>query len=201
MNLTYFIHQSFFVLHERYLNKAASGLRKIVYRLRGMKIGSGIILPPLQMTWPHQVDIGNNCKLERNIFFKYDGIWKPGPSILIKDRVFIGTGCEFNIDKGISIGEDSLIASGCRFIDHDHGAALNMLMNVQPSVGKQISIGKNVWLGCNVIILKGVEIGDGAIVAAGAVVNKSIPSKEIWGGVPAKKIGDRVVNSLTKIYV
>lgn len=51
-------------------------------------------------------------------------------------------------------------------------------------------IGKNVWIGANAVILRGVSIGEGAIVAAGAVVNHDIPSHEIWGGVPAKKIRD-----------
>jgi acetyltransferase-like isoleucine patch superfamily enzyme len=41
------------------------------------------------------------------------------------------------------------------------------------------------------VILKGVNIGRGAIVAAGSVVTKSIAPYEIWGGMPAKKIGTR----------
>jgi acetyltransferase-like isoleucine patch superfamily enzyme len=41
------------------------------------------------------------------------------------------------------------------------------------------------------VVLKGIEIGDGAIVAAGAVVTKSILPREIWAGIPARKIGQR----------
>lgn len=33
-----------------------------------------------------------------------------------------------------------------------------------------------------------VSIGDNAIIGAGAIVTKSIPSGEVWGGVPAKYI-------------
>ena len=40
--------------------------------------------------------------------------------------------------------------------------------------------------------MSGVTIGRGAVVAAGAVVTKDIPPYEVWGGVPAKKIKDRV---------
>jgi maltose O-acetyltransferase len=34
-------------------------------------------------------------------------------------------------------------------------------------------------------------IGKGAVVAAGAVVTKDVGEREIVGGVPAKKIGER----------
>jgi acetyltransferase-like isoleucine patch superfamily enzyme len=157
----------------------------------GMKIGNGTFIPKIFITWPHQLSIGKNCKLEININFKYDGPWLPGPRIVIGDTVFIGTNCEFNINEGIIIGNDCLIASGCKFIDHDHGTAIGEPMYQQFGSRAKILIGKDVWLGCNVIVLKGVNIGDGAIIAAGAVVTKSIPAYEIWGGVPAKKIGQR----------
>lgn len=156
-----------------------------------MKIGTGTSLPKLFISWPHQVSLGSNCKLEPNISFKYDGLWHPGPSIIIGNTAFIGSGCEFNITENITIGNNSLIASGCRFIDHDHGTNRKQLMHSQPGTSSSIKLGNDVWLGCNVVVLKGVTIGDGAIVAAGAVVNKSIPAYEIWGGVPAKKIGER----------
>lgn len=156
-----------------------------------MKLGSKTILPKIYVTWPHQVSIGSNCVLEHNIYFKFDGIWQKGPSIKISDRVFIGSECEFNIRERIYIGSDSLIASGCRFIDHDHGILGHDLIRKQIGPEKEIKIGNDVWLGCNVIVLKGVVIGDGAIVAAGTVVTKSILPREIWAGVPARKIGER----------
>ncbi|MEQ3644768.1 MAG: CatB-related O-acetyltransferase [Paracoccus sp. (in: a-proteobacteria)] len=53
------------------------------------------------------------------------------------------------------------------------------------------SIGNDVWIGNRVTIIAGVTIGDGAIIGAGAVVTKDVPAYEIFGGVPAKKIGER----------
>ena len=156
-----------------------------------MKVGKGTELPRLHITWPHQVAIGSNCKLEHDIYFKYDGIWQPGTAIKIGDNVFIGAGCEFNISEGITIGNDALIASGCKFIDHNHGTALNELMRTQVGPKEAIKIEPNVWLGVNVVVLKGVIIGEGAIIAAGAIVTKSVGANEIWAGVPAKKIGER----------
>lgn len=147
------------------------------------------------MTWPHQVQLGNGCVVEQLTYFKFDGIWSEGPSIVISDHVFIGANCEFNIRSGISIGKHSLIASGSRFVDHDHGTDRSMWMRTQPGPESSITIGEDVWIGCNCVVLKGVTIARGAIAGAGAVVTKSIPEYEIWAGVPARKISERAVAS------
>lgn len=191
MQFTYFTQQSLFILRIRYLRKISSFFRKIFLQLHGMKIASGVSVPKLYITWPHQVSIGENSILEHGIYFKYAGIWSKGPSIFIEEEVFIGADCEFNINSGIRISKYSNIASGCKFIDHDHGTTVGMLIGPQPSIKGAILLEKDVWLGCNVIVLKGVSIGEGSIVAAGAVVTKSIPANQIWGGVPAKFIKNR----------
>ena len=172
---------------------AVAELRTAWWRALGMEIGTGTRLPQVRVTWPHQVSLGDNCTLESDIYFKFDGIWAPGPSIVIRERVFIGLGCEFNIRKKIEVGANCLIASGCKFIDHDHGTARrDAPMNQQADGAEaEIIVEEDVWLGVNVIVLKGVQIGRGAIVAAGAVVTKDIGAYEIWGGVPARKIGER----------
>jgi acetyltransferase-like isoleucine patch superfamily enzyme len=167
-------------------------LRKLWLRFQGARIGAGTILPRLLVTWPHQVAIGRRCTLEEDIFFKFDGVWQPGPSIVIGDHVFLGRGCEFNICKAITIGNHCAIASGCKFIDHDHGIPpIDQLIGPLPGPEYPIRLEENVWLGANVIVLKGVTIGRGAIVGAGAVVVKDVPPFEIWGGVPARKLGQR----------
>lgn len=189
--MSYLLQQSSFVLRVRFYQNLTSAIRKLWLSSLGMKVGKGSLLSQVNITWPHQVSIGKYCCLESNIYFKYDGIWKKGPAISIGDHVFIGRNCEFNIRKGISIGNDSLIASGCRFIDHDHGMAIGKPIRQQQGPEESIIIGKDVWLGCNVVVLKGVVIGNGAVVAAGSVVTKSIATNEIWAGVPACKIGER----------
>lgn len=181
----------FFLIRVKSSNRILSFLRKLYFKLQGLKIGKGTNLPKVKITWPHQVKIGNNCKLENNIFFKFDGIFKPGPSIIIDHNVFIGSNTEFNVRKFIQIKSNCLIASGVKFIDHDHGFSKENLISKQPSVELGITINEDVWIGANAIILKGVEIHTGAIIAAGSVVTKSVPSFEIWGGVPAQKISVR----------
>ena len=166
-------------------------LRTLGFRLMGMRIGAGTLLPRIHCPWPHQVSLGANCRLEHDVYFHFDGQYSPGPSILVGDRTFLGAGCEFNVLWRVSLGENCRIAAGVRFVDHDH--LLEGTGPLRRGYGRTepIEIADNVWIGANAVILRGVRIGQGAVVAAGAVVTKNIPPNEIWGGVPARKIGER----------
>ena len=192
MKLNYFIQQSLFIIRFRYLKKGMNYFNTQWLKLGGMKIGNRTYLPKLMVTWPHQVAIGANCILEHGVYFKYDGIWSAGPSIFIQDEVFIDAYCEFNISEGIKIGKKAMIASGCKFIDHDHGTSIKTSMNGQKPIVKPIIIEEELWLGANVVVLKGVQIGKGAVVGAGSLVLKDIGINEIWGGVPAVFIKKRI---------
>ena len=174
----------------KYIDKYfKSSIRHIYYMALGAKINPSTCIPRMTVNWPHQLQIGQRCVLEDNLYFKYDGIWTKGPNIIIGNDIFIGRHCEFNISKQITIGNDTLIASGCKFIDHNHCYSKgDEPYRLQTSVSKEIIIGSNVWIGVNSIILAGVEIGDNSIVAAGSVVTKNITHNELWAGVPATKI-------------
>jgi len=43
-------------------------------------------------------------------------------------------------------------------------------------------------VGANSVILPGITIGENATIGANSLVNKNIPSNEIWAGSPAQKI-------------
>ena len=40
----------------------------------------------------------------------------------------------------------------------------------------------------------------GSVVAAGAVVTKDIPQYEIWGGIPARRIGKRFTEEQIAVH-
>ena len=127
--------------------------------MQGMRIGSGTVLPRMFVTWPHKISLGAHCVIEPDCAFKWDGIWSPGSQLRIGDRCFIGRGCEFNLQVGLEIGDDSSIASGCKFVDHDHGI-VGETIDAEPGRKGAIALGKQVWLGANVIVLRGVSIGE-----------------------------------------
>lgn len=91
----------------------------------------------------------------------------------------------------IEIGSDCMIAPFVYIVDSNHQTRLGMNMNAQPNETAAIKIGNDVWIASNVTILKGVEIANGAVIAANSVVNTNVGEYEIFGGTPAKKIGER----------
>lgn len=108
-----------------------------------------------------------------------------GKNISIGKNVFINSGCSFQDQGGIFIGDDTLIGHNCVLATLNHGLVPDKRKDIYPA---PIVIGKNVWIGANSTILPGVTIGNNAIIAAGAVVTKAVPENAVVGGVPAKII-------------
>ncbi len=52
------------------------------------------------------------------------------------------------------------------------------------------TIGRGARIGSAVRLLPSVLIGEEAFIGAGSVVTKNIPAREIWTGVPARKVAD-----------
>lgn len=98
-------------------------------------------------------------------------------------NVFLNSGCRFQDQGGIWIGDGSLIGHNAVLATLNHGLEPDKRHDLMAA---PIIIGKNVWLGANVTILQGVTIGDNAVIAAGAVVTRDVPANAVAGGVPAK---------------
>lgn len=111
--------------------------------------------------------------------------------IIIGKNTTIGYHNFIFASEQIEIGDDCLIAPFVYIVDSNHSIEKRHKINLQPNLTAVVKIGNDVWVASNVTILKGVTIGDGAVIAANSVVNKNVPSYEIWGGSPAKKIGIR----------
>lgn len=106
-----------------------------------------------------------------------------GKNIHLGKGVFINSGCKFQDQGGIFIGDGSLIGHNTVLATLNHGLLLEERHNLIP---KPIHIGKNVWIGSNSTILSGVTIGDNSVIGAGSVVTKDIPENMIAVGSPAK---------------
>jgi len=86
------------------------------------------------------------------------------------------------IEEEVWIGDDALLTA--------HAPAV--LGNDDILILGKIKIGRKALIGAKCMIMPGVSVGEHAMVNAMSFVpmNTKIPDYEIWGGNPAKKIGE-----------
>lgn len=113
-----------------------------------------------------------------------------GENITFGKNVFLNSGCKFQDQGGITIGDNVLIGHNVVLATLDHNTCVSKRAEL---FAAPIVIEDNVWIGANATVTSGVTIGKGSIVAAGAVVTKDVPKYSIVGGIPAK-----VIRELTK---
>ncbi len=133
-------------------------IRDIMARLTGRPVDPGFRLFP-----PFYTDCGKNLFIGKN--------------------VFINSGCRFQDQGGIVIGDGALIGHNVVLATINHDIDPTRRGNNLPA---PIRIGKSVWIGAGAVVLPGVTIGDGAVIAAGAVVTKNVPEMTVVGGAPAQ---------------
>ena len=138
-----------------------------------------------------RITIGAGSKL-----FEFAVIRAVGGSgdVTIGERCMINPHCVLDSGSGIVLGNDVALAPGVQIVPANHAYHRRDIPIAQqgflPSKGG-VRIGDDVWIGANAVLLDGAEIGQGAVIAAGSVVSGAVPAFEIWGGVPARKIGVR----------
>ena len=135
-------------------------IRKLMSELIGQELDEGFGLFP-----PFYTDCGRNIHIEKN--------------------VFINSGCKFQDQGGVYIGENSLIGHNVILATLNHEMDPYHRADLHP---KPIHIGKRVWIGSGSMILPGITIGDNSIVGAGSIVTKNVPPNVIVAGNPAKFI-------------
>lgn len=108
-----------------------------------------------------------------------------GKNIKIGKNVFINSGCCFQDQGGIELGDGCLIGHQVVIATLNHDLAPEKRAGMTPA---PVKLGKNVWVGAHATILPGVVVGDNAVIAAGAVVTKDVPAGCVVAGVPARVI-------------
>lgn len=116
-----------------------------------------------------KIFIGNNVTLRPGTMLHADPR-DGGASILIEDKVLIGSSVHIYVDTH-AFDNIELPIYDQGFYD-----------------SKDVILKEGCWIGANVVILPGVTIGRNAVVGAGAVVTKSVPDFCVAVGNPAKVI-------------
>ena len=123
-------------------------------------------------------------------------VWGSKDRLDISPKASVYT-CFFNTNSGcITVGDYTFAGSNVSILAGSHDKNLKGLArrDADEKEGCDIVIGKGVWLGSNSTILGPAEIGDNAVIAAGAVVvpGTKVPANTVYGGVPAKQIGQEL---------
>ena len=135
-------------------------LRELLGQLTGRAVDESVTVFP-----PFRADFGKNISLGK--------------------RVFINSGCTFQDQGGVVIGDGCLIGHNTVLATLNHDLAASRRTDMYPV---PITIGRNVWIGSNATVLPGITIGDNAVVAAGSVVTTDVPGNAVVVGSPARVV-------------
>ncbi len=134
-------------------------------------------------------NIGKGSSIHLGCIFTAKGKLVIGDNSTINNRCYIDTRGGIRIGSNVSISPFSMILTA----DHD-------LQDCE-FLGREseVIIEDYVFIGSRTTILKGVHLYNGSSLAACSLLLRNIPDKEIFGGVPAKKIGERNIDLNYKV--
>jgi acetyltransferase-like isoleucine patch superfamily enzyme len=166
--------------------------REPAFRSRCAAAGRRLLVSRLPFIVGHpRIYIGDDV----NIFGQVDilsGASFDEPKLILKDRVDVGHGVSFVVNKEIVIEEDVNIANSVQFRDsdaHPRDAAQRIAdMRPEPSEIKAVRVCRYAWIGFGAMIMKGVTVGEGAIVGAKSVVVTDVPPYTVVMGNPARVV-------------
>ena len=155
------------------------------------KINNGVVLNAQKGI----IELGSNTRIGR-----YSEL-QPGlnQKIIIKDFSTLFSNCKvlgnITIERYCVLSNNIYISSG-NHIAFDKPELIirkqDYLCN-QKTNNNKVHLEEDVWIGSGVFISSGVTIGRGAVIGSNAVVTKNVNPYEVWAGVPAKKIKNRLL--------
>ncbi len=135
-------------------------VRELLAQLTGSAVDDSVTVFP-----PFTADFGRGITLGRN--------------------VFINSGCRFQDQGGITIGDGCLIGHNAVLATLNHDLDHHRRADLHPA---PIVLENNVWLGANVTVLPGITIGENAVIGAASVVTRDIPANSVAVGSPARVV-------------
>ena len=143
-----------------------SGIKRIILRIFGAKIGQGVIIKPsVNIKYPWKLEIGNHVWIGEGVWI--DNLGK----VQIKDHVCISQG--------------AYLLTG----NHNY-KKLHFDLIV-----KDIVIENGVWIGAKSIVCPGVKCNTNSILTAGSVAVNNLDNDAIYQGNPAVAIRKRLIEN------
>jgi putative colanic acid biosynthesis acetyltransferase WcaF len=105
----------------------------------------------------------------------------------IGSRTRIGWRCLLDARGGLAIGDDVEISDDVQFITAHHEPQSSDFHAITAA----ISVGDHTWIASRATVLDGVTVGVGAVIGACALVSRSVCSRTVAVGIPARAVGSR----------
>ena len=154
----YFVNVFFFI---NPLNPI-SGLKVMLLRLFGAKIGQGVIIKPgVNIKYPWLLEIGNHC-------------W-------VGENVWIDNLAKVTMESHVCISQGAMILCG------NH----NYKVDSFDLITKPITLEDGVWLGAQSTVCPGVICHSHSILSVKSVATANLEAHGIYQGNPAKKVRER----------
>jgi putative colanic acid biosynthesis acetyltransferase WcaF len=140
------------------------GLKRMVLRLFGARVGHGVIIKPrVNIKYPRRLTIGDN--------------------------VWIGEGAWLDSLGDIRIGANCCVSQGAYFCTGNHDwSSTSFDLIIKPIVLEEGS-----WVGCRATVLGGATLGSHSIISAGAVFGGEAEAYTIYQGNPAEPTSKRKI--------
>lgn len=141
-----------------------SGIKCIILRLFGAKIGQNVTLKPnINIKYPWNLFVGDN-------------VW-------IGENVWIDNLGAVTIGNNVCISQEAYLLCG----NHDYSKSTFDL------IIKPIKIHDGAWVGAKSVICPGVIMNEHSVLTVGSVATNNLGPYSIYQGNPAKEIKTRII--------
>ena len=149
----------------RYLPRPLNGVRLLILRAAGAKIGAHcLIMPGLKLLIPW------NLELEDCVAIGY--------SVELYNHALIRVG------SNTVISQYSFLCTSSHDYTHPH----------MPLISESIHVGSECWIAAGAFIGPGVSIGNGAVIGARSVVTRDMPEWKVCAGNPCLPLKERTIS-------
>lgn len=137
--------------------------------------------------WNRKIMIEKINKMEMNFIY----ISAIHPNAAISKKAIIGHGtCVMScavINTNTTIGKHCIINSGA-IVEHDSVISDYASIATGALLAGKVCVGEKSAIGIGATIIEKTSVGDECIIGANSLINKTVPSYEIWYGIPGKFI-------------
>jgi len=153
-----------------------------IFQARCASVGKNLYLWLLpKVRGPVEIHLGDNVRFFGENLIESTDLCGVTPKLIVGNRVDLGHGLQFLINREVRIDDDVNIANFVRFLDTDD-------FSDDPNESKPIHICRYAWIGQDSFIMKGVTIGEGAVIGVNSVVTNDIPPYCVALGNPARVV-------------